>query len=117
MNIEHCDCLSWFSRKSESHKQDGETLPAQRDCCKSLPASGDPAMAFEPSMDMDEPTVRRSFRQRCCRSYGRRLDALRREARGIAHANRSTANTQPFNQLFVTPLIRAAQIVEYLTPL
>jgi hypothetical protein len=26
MNIEHCDDLSWFSRKRESHKQDGEAL-------------------------------------------------------------------------------------------
>ena len=26
MNIEHCDCLSWFSRRGESHEQDGERL-------------------------------------------------------------------------------------------
>jgi len=32
MNIEHCDFLSWFSRKCESHKQDGETLWAQQRC-------------------------------------------------------------------------------------
>jgi hypothetical protein len=43
--IEHCDCLSWFSRKRESHKQDGEALPAQH-CCATIPATGDPAMAF-----------------------------------------------------------------------
>jgi hypothetical protein len=44
MDIEHCDCLSWFSRKRESHKQDGETLTAQLCCIAS--ATGDPAMAF-----------------------------------------------------------------------
>src|SRR6266849_6405880 len=47
MDIEHCDCLSWFLRRGESHEQDGERLP-------SLPqteaASSDPAMAFEPSI-------------------------------------------------------------------
>jgi hypothetical protein len=32
MNVEHCDCLSWFSGKCESHKQDGETLSAQSGC-------------------------------------------------------------------------------------
>jgi len=48
MNIEHCDFLSWFSRKRESHKQDGETLSAQRNC-HAITASGDPAMAFGPS--------------------------------------------------------------------
>ena len=26
MDIEHCDFLSWFSRRGESHEQDGETL-------------------------------------------------------------------------------------------
>ena len=30
VDIEHCDCLSWFSRKRESHEQDGETLRARR---------------------------------------------------------------------------------------
>jgi hypothetical protein len=50
MNIEHCDCLSWFSRKRESHKQDGETLSAQRRC-NAVSATGDPAMAFGPSSD------------------------------------------------------------------
>src|SRR5437899_10999471 len=45
MDIKHWDCLSWFSRKGESHEQDGERL-----CRARLPraktASGDPAMAF-----------------------------------------------------------------------
>jgi hypothetical protein len=49
MNIEHCDCLSWFSRKRESHKQDGETLSARQQGCNANTTSGDPAMAFGPS--------------------------------------------------------------------
>jgi hypothetical protein len=52
MNIEHSDCLSWFSRGCESHKQDGETLPAQL-CCNACSASRDPAMAFGSSLDMN----------------------------------------------------------------
>jgi hypothetical protein len=52
MNIEHCDCLSWVSRKGESHKQDGEMLSAQH-CCDASTASGDPAMAFGLSLDMN----------------------------------------------------------------
>jgi hypothetical protein len=46
MDIKHCDCLSWFSRRGESHEQDGETLPSGS---RTEAASGDPAMAFEPS--------------------------------------------------------------------
>jgi hypothetical protein len=50
MNIEHCDGLSWFSRRGESHEQDGETLPAAA-VPQTETASGDPAMAFEPSIE------------------------------------------------------------------
>jgi hypothetical protein len=49
---EHCDFLSWFSDKRESHEQDGEKLsfaPASR----IQTASGDPAMAIGPSIDTD----------------------------------------------------------------
>jgi hypothetical protein len=53
MDIEHCDFLSWFLRKRESHKQDGETLTAQRRSCNAASASGDPAMAFGPSSDLN----------------------------------------------------------------
>src|SRR6516164_9624100 len=35
MNIEHCDCLSWFSRMCESQEQDGETLSPQL-CCRAM---------------------------------------------------------------------------------
>jgi hypothetical protein len=45
MNIEHCDCLSWFSRRRESHEQDGETLPFAS-ALRIQTASGDPAMAI-----------------------------------------------------------------------
>jgi hypothetical protein len=47
MNVEHSSCfLSWFADRSKSHEQDGETLRAN--CLQT--ASGDPAMAFEPSV-------------------------------------------------------------------
>jgi hypothetical protein len=49
MDIEHCDCLSWFLRKDESHEQDGERLIRAQP--RSPSASSDPAMAFEPSME------------------------------------------------------------------
>jgi hypothetical protein len=49
MNIEHSDCLSWFSRKGESQKQDGEMLSSSQRGCGAFSASGDPAMAFGPS--------------------------------------------------------------------
>jgi hypothetical protein len=52
MNVKHFDCLSWFSEKCESHKQDGETLSAQPRC-DAASASGDPAMAFGPSLGMN----------------------------------------------------------------
>jgi hypothetical protein len=58
MDIEHCDGLSWFSRRGESHGQDGETLPAAA-MPQTQTASGDPAMAFEPSI---EPTGDHSAR-------------------------------------------------------
>jgi hypothetical protein len=46
MDIEHCDCLSWFLRRGESHEQDGERLPSMP---QANAASSNPAMAFEPS--------------------------------------------------------------------
>jgi hypothetical protein len=45
MNIKHVDRLSWFSRKGESHEQDGEALCRARDA-RAKTASGDPAMAL-----------------------------------------------------------------------
>ena len=49
MDIEHCDFLSWFSRRGESHEQDGETLSRAAEP-RARTASGDPAMAFEPPL-------------------------------------------------------------------
>jgi hypothetical protein len=46
MDIEHFGFLSSVFRKRKSHEQDGETLRAIR----LQTASGDPAMAFEPSV-------------------------------------------------------------------
>jgi hypothetical protein len=50
MNIEHFDCLSWFSDKRESHEQDGEKLPFATPS-RIQTASSDPAMAIGPSSD------------------------------------------------------------------
>jgi hypothetical protein len=50
MDIEHCGLLSWFLRRSESHEQDGERLPSAA-IPQTETASGDPAMAFEPSIE------------------------------------------------------------------
>jgi hypothetical protein len=50
MDIEHCGLLSWFLRRSESHEQDGERLPSAG-MPQTETASGDPAMAFEPSIE------------------------------------------------------------------
>jgi hypothetical protein len=82
MNIEHSFFLSWFSASrssrsfalvrevgdeprllslsSESHEQDGERL---RVACPQT-ASGDPAMAFEPSSDRSS-----SFESGMCRQH------------------------------------------------
>ncbi len=48
MNVEHCDCLSRFSRRGESHEQDGEKLSGAASH-REKTASSDPAMAFGPS--------------------------------------------------------------------
>jgi hypothetical protein len=61
MNVKHCDCLSWFSRKGESHKQDGETLAAQQSLLPNLSASGDPAMALGLSLIGTDPHGPPSF--------------------------------------------------------
>jgi hypothetical protein len=49
MGVEHCDFLSWFFRKGESHEQDGERLSGR---LRIGAASGDPAMAFVSSLGL-----------------------------------------------------------------
>jgi hypothetical protein len=49
MDIEHWYFLSWLSRRGDGHEQDGETFfRAALSLAKRT--SGDPAMAFEPSL-------------------------------------------------------------------
>src|SRR5688572_8326759 len=48
MNVKHCDGLSWFSRRGESHEQDGKRL-SRATKIRVRTASGDPAMASGPS--------------------------------------------------------------------
>jgi hypothetical protein len=52
MDVEHSVFLSWFSGRGESHEQDGETL-SRSAWLRVKSASGDPAMAFGPSIDTD----------------------------------------------------------------
>jgi hypothetical protein len=49
MDIEHCNFLSWFSRRGVGHEQDGETF-FRATLSLAKRASGDPAMAFEPPL-------------------------------------------------------------------
>jgi hypothetical protein len=124
MNVKHCDCLSWFSRKHESHKQDGEALSVQHGCTV-LTATGDPAMAFGPCLDMNgQRLVPRigslaagcSWQLRCRAKAG--AACAPPTTRGASRAQTFlTANTQPFDQLLVTPIVRAPQIIENLAPL
>jgi hypothetical protein len=55
MGIEHCDFLSWFLRKGESHEQDGEKLSG---ALRIGAASGDPAMAFVSSFGLTSLSAR-----------------------------------------------------------
>jgi hypothetical protein len=50
VDIEHCDFLSWFSERGESHEQDGERLHRAGKPSGET-ASSDPAMAFGPSIE------------------------------------------------------------------
>ena len=116
MDIEHCDRLSWFSQRGESHEQDGETLaPA---VLQTETASGDPAMAFEPSIERtgDHST-------RLPKSAAISLPAERRIYSGIrlnarVHArNFSAANAQSLDQRLVTRFIDAVEVIEQLATL
>src|SRR5262245_34407401 len=79
MDIEHCDRLSWFSRRDESHGQDGERLPPAAPP-QSETASSDPAMAFEPSIESTgDHSARPANRQRLAAGYTADLSGLRFE--------------------------------------
>jgi hypothetical protein len=67
MHIEHCDCLSWFSGRRESHEQDGETL-SFASALRIQTASGDPAMAIGPSIDTDGHRPVALIGSLCCRT-------------------------------------------------
>src|SRR6478752_2142493 len=118
MDIEHCGCLSWFLRKDKSHEQDGERLPSAA-VPQTETASGDPAMAFEPSIERtgDHST-------RLPKSAAVSLPAERRIYSGIRFKTRehaahksSTANTQPFDQRLVTRCVDTGEVVEELATL
>jgi hypothetical protein len=86
MDVEHCDCLSWFSGLRESHEQDGETLPFAKGL-RIETASGDPAMAIGPSCDAHGQWPVALNRQRFgCRANGGWHRAIRQGTRERARA-------------------------------
>jgi hypothetical protein len=106
-----------FRERGESHKQDGETLPAQRNCCDTcqrlaiLPwPSGLPRIRTG-----NGPSLRSA--EWLPHLYAD-AEALRHDTRGIAARKlRSTANTEPFDQLLVTATIGTPKVVKNLAAL
>src|SRR6516162_3665160 len=106
-----------FVKGSESHKQDGETLSAQQSCDAST-ASGDPAMAFGPFLDVDGPLTRRTIGSTAAAQIGGHPERSALARTGLSRAQASsTANTKPFDQLLVTAVVGAPQIIQYLPAL
>src|SRR5262252_9288072 len=119
MDIEHCDCLSWFSRRGESHEQDGERLLSATTTPQRSSASRDPAMAFGPSMERtgDHSTRRRNRQRPRCRTTQRMHPASATTTREHAARNLSAANTQPLDQRLVTRFVDTGEIIEELATL
>src|SRR5690349_11627376 len=114
MNIKHCDCLSWFSRKGESQEQDGERLSSPQRSCGACSASGDPAMAFGPSCIGTSNCPSRN-RQLCCRAMASALCAAARAA--PAARKWSTTNSKSLDQLLVARIVGAPEIIQDLASL
>src|SRR5262249_61215920 len=99
MNIEHCDCLSWFSRKCESQEQDGETLSPQLRC------GVDQRPAILPWLSdllgCGRATPRPTNRQLCCRAMAGALCAPP-YARAFSRAKMSTAKAQAVDPTHVS---------------
>src|SRR5581483_2058425 len=85
VDIKHLNRLSWFSRKGESHEQDGERLCRAREL-RAVTAPGDPAMAFMTSsvitgvsgpLLVDSRIAVRRTRRQYKNSAGKRADAPR----------------------------------------
>src|SRR6188472_727596 len=117
MDIEHCDCLSWFLRKDKSHEQDGEKLPPAA-MPQTETASSDPAMAFEPSIGRtgDHSTRLKIGSVRRCRDE-QRTNPVSASKRANTPRKSSATNTQPFDQRLVTRRVDAGEIVEELPAL
>src|SRR5258707_12023908 len=116
MDIEHCDCLSWFLRKDKSHEQDGERLPSAA-VPQTEPASSDPAMAFEPSIERtgDHSTRLKSAAPGAAGGTAD-LSGVRIK-RANSPRKSSATNTQPFDQRLVTRRVDAGEVVEELPAL
>src|SRR5262249_59838549 len=98
MNIEHCDCLSWFSRKCESQEQDGETLSPRLRC------GVDQRPAILPWLSdllgCGRATPRPTNRQLCCRAMAGALCAPP-YARPFSRVKFSTADAKSLHQNLV----------------
>ena len=73
-------------------------------------------MAFGPSFRYEQATAHSTDRQLCCRAKADASCAPHRRA-GPPARKRFAANTQPFDQLLVTPIVRAPKIIENLATL
>src|SRR5271155_2178199 len=117
MNVEHCDCLSWFSREGRKPKARRRDAVGAAAMLQYSSAAGDPAMAFGPSSDMDGPMAVLLIGSFAALHAAGASCASPLNARDHPARNFLTANTQPFDQLLVTPFVRAPQIIENLAPL
>src|SRR5438552_4534302 len=115
MNIEHCDCLSWFSRKGESQEQDGERLSSPQQSCGAFVQH--PAILPWPS-DLpakERATARSRNRQFCCRAMAGAACAAARAA--SAARKSSTTNAKSLDQPLVTRIVGAPEIIQNLASL
>src|SRR5262249_58023279 len=114
MNIEHCDCLSWFSRKCESQEQDGETLSPRLRC------GVDQRPAILPWLSdllgCGRATPRPTNRQLCCRAMAGALCAPP-YARLFLRVKLSTAKAQSLARTPVSGAVRSPPLNAGLSPL
>jgi hypothetical protein len=117
MDIEHCGLLSWFLRRRESHEQDGERLSSAA-MPQTETASGDPAMAFEPSIEqMGDHSAHLQTGNGSLPAQQRICPGIRFKTRDHAAHNSSTANTQPLDQRLVTRCVDTGEVIEKLATL
>src|ERR1700692_4256625 len=104
-----------FRERCESHKQDGETLSARHICCQACQRL---AILPWPSTFSDMNGQRPiPWTGGFAAGAAGTSPAPPQNARNVARKHTLTADTQPFDQSFVSRLVGAIEIVENLTPL